>query len=78
MHTWTKAETLSRPKKKEKETLTNSEKMNTAKKGIGPRNALKILPDNAETTSSWNAVADMAWISAVTCGNICISKSLLK
>ena len=52
MHTWTKADTLSRPKKKDKETLTNSERMNTAKKGIGPRNALKILPDNAETTSS--------------------------
>ena len=32
MHTWTKADTLSRPKKKDKETLKHSERMNTAKK----------------------------------------------
>ena len=50
MHIWTNADTLSMPKKKDKETLKNSEKRKTTKKGKGPRKALQILPDATEAT----------------------------
>ena len=52
MQNCTNADILRRPKKRDKDILNNSEKMKTAQKGNGPRKALKILPDDTETTSS--------------------------
>ena len=66
MHIWTNADKLSSSKKKDKETLKNSEKRKTTKKGKGPRKALQILPDATDATMNCKAVADIAWISAIT------------
>ena len=52
--------------KKLNETLNNSVDTKEAQKGKGPTQALARTPTDRETTTHWQDLAWMAWMSAVT------------